>query len=231
MAGPTSSLRRSPMRRFPSVSQPRHRGCLPTSPIRAGSALLTLPLSGWSAGAYDFDNDGRKDLFAACGDVQDNTELFSSRKSKQPNLLLFDRGEGKYSAAGDRRPGAAPRRGLRRFRRRWPSGRRTHGARRARRASCATLPARANHWIGLRLTGSKSNRDAIGAEVHIVDGLRRAVEPRHDGSRVRQQQRKAVHFGLGNDSASRRSKSPGPPALISECRTSRADRYLTVREP
>src|SRR5438093_13733407 len=62
---------------------------------RVGSA--TLALSGWGAGIFDFDNDGRKDLFAACGDVQDNTELFSSRKSRQPNLLLLNRGDGTFA--------------------------------------------------------------------------------------------------------------------------------------
>ncbi len=40
----------------------------------AGLGKATLAYSGWSNGIYDFDNDGRKDLFAANGDVNDNTE-------------------------------------------------------------------------------------------------------------------------------------------------------------
>ncbi|MCS7026329.1 MAG: CRTAC1 family protein [Bryobacteraceae bacterium] len=55
---------------------------------RARLAAATLPYSGWSTGLYDFDNDGRKDIFVANGDVNDNTELFSSRKSLQPCILL-----------------------------------------------------------------------------------------------------------------------------------------------
>jgi hypothetical protein len=50
----------------------------------------TLPWSGWSNAIIDFDNDGRKDLFSANGDVQDNTELFSSRSSRQRNMVLFN---------------------------------------------------------------------------------------------------------------------------------------------
>ena len=63
-----------------------------TYPSKIGQA--TLPLSGWSTAAIDFDNDGWKDLFTANGDVNDNTETFSSRSSKQPNLLLWN-GAGK----------------------------------------------------------------------------------------------------------------------------------------
>lgn len=56
----------------------------------------TLALSGWSAGMYDFDNDGRKDLFSANGDVNDNTEVFSNRKSRQRNLILWNEGKGVF---------------------------------------------------------------------------------------------------------------------------------------
>ncbi len=62
-----------------------------TYPTRIGTS--TLAYSGWSTGIYDFDNDGLKDIFTANGDVNDNTELFSSRKSNQQNLLLWNTGK------------------------------------------------------------------------------------------------------------------------------------------
>ena len=55
---------------------------------RIGAA--SLPHSGWGLGVFDFDNDGWKDIFTANGDVQDNTELFSSRASKQQNQLFLN---------------------------------------------------------------------------------------------------------------------------------------------
>jgi hypothetical protein len=61
---------------------------------RIGAATLTR--SGWGAGIFDFDNDGRKDLFAAGGDVQTNTELYSSRKSRQRNLVLWNQSGGTF---------------------------------------------------------------------------------------------------------------------------------------
>ena len=59
---------------------------------KLGKATLTY--SGWGCGAFDFDNDGRKDIFTANGDVQTNAERFSSRSSKQRNLLLLNRPDG-----------------------------------------------------------------------------------------------------------------------------------------
>lgn len=52
-----------------------------------------LPYSGWGAAAVDLDNDGRKDLIAAAGDVNNNTEQFASRASKQPLLIWWNRGK------------------------------------------------------------------------------------------------------------------------------------------
>jgi hypothetical protein len=65
-----------------------------TYPSRIGAA--TMAYSGWSTGIYDFNNDGRKDIFAANGDVNDNTEVFSSRRSRQQNLLLWNEGNLKF---------------------------------------------------------------------------------------------------------------------------------------
>jgi len=48
----------------------------------SGIGRTTLPWTGWSAGVYDFNNDGWKDIFAAGGHVMDNAELTSSRKSR-----------------------------------------------------------------------------------------------------------------------------------------------------
>ncbi|MBC7924846.1 MAG: CRTAC1 family protein [Bryobacteraceae bacterium] len=67
-----------------------------TYPAQIGKA--TLGLSGWSTGAFDFDNDGHKDLFTANGDVNDNTEQYSSRTSRQRNTVFWNRKPGKFEA-------------------------------------------------------------------------------------------------------------------------------------
>jgi hypothetical protein len=60
------------------------KGAFADVTYRSHIGAASLAQSGWSTGIYDFDNDGWKDIFAACGDVNDNTELFSSRKSRAP---------------------------------------------------------------------------------------------------------------------------------------------------
>ena len=66
-----------------AVPQSRARDCSRTSRIPAGSAARPMPSTGWSAGIFDFNNDGCKDLFAACGSIDDNVEEFSDRRSRQ----------------------------------------------------------------------------------------------------------------------------------------------------
>lgn len=56
-------------------------------------AALSRTRSGWSLLAGDFDNDGRKDLFAANGDVQDNAEAFGKGASRQPWTLYRNLGK------------------------------------------------------------------------------------------------------------------------------------------
>lgn len=72
---------------------------------RSGVGKATMAFSGWGNIIADFDNDGFKDLFAANGDVNFNTEQFSSRLSRQSCLMLRNV-DGKSfadvsSAAGD----------------------------------------------------------------------------------------------------------------------------------
>ena len=55
-----------------------------------------------------------------------------------------------------------------------------------------------NHWLTLRLVGTKSNRDAVGAKVAaLVDGGTRVVELRGGGSYLSHSDLR-VHFGLGS---------------------------------
>ena len=67
---------------------------------------------------FDFDNDGYKDLFAACGAIDDNVEEFSHRNRDTPNRRAGEQGNGRFADAV-RAPGAdfssrpASRRGIR----------------------------------------------------------------------------------------------------------------------
>ena len=63
----------------------------------------------------------------------------------------------------------------------------------------ATSPAR--HWLQLRLTGRKSNRSAIGAEVRCRAGGRLQVRTVSGSVGYASTSDLTVHFGLGDATA------------------------------
>jgi hypothetical protein len=54
-------------------------------------------------------------------------------------------------------------------------------------------------WIAFDLTGTRSNRSAIGAEVELVWDDHRQVQTVTGGSGFSAQSQRRVHFGLGTD--------------------------------
>jgi len=57
-----------------------------------------------------------------------------------------------------------------------------------------------NHWIALRLIGTKSNRDGIGAKITVHASGRDRVDEVRSGSSYISQNDLRVHFGLGSAS-------------------------------
>lgn len=169
---------------FSDVTYPSHTGA------------ISLPVSGWSVGIFDFDNDGWKDVFAAAGDVQDNTELISSRKSRQQNLLLLNNGRGAFQAvfAGP----AAQNRGVA-FGDFDRDGRVDAVVTRLneRPVLLRNVMGAGRHWIALQLIGGRSNRSAIGARVTVRSGALTQVNHVTTSTGYACSSELPVHFGLG----------------------------------
>lgn len=195
-----------------------------------GLASSSLPWSGWSCGAYDFNNDGFKDLFTANGNVIDNAELFSSRKSRQPNAVFLNRHDGTFAA--QLLPGEAMHRGA-------AFADFDHDGRvdvvvtalNDKPRVLHNVTPGAGHWLALRLTGTRSNRDAIGAWVHITTASgeqwnRVSTSVGYAGSSER-----TLHFGLGADAVVRTIDIRWPSGTTQRLRNISADRYLDVQEP
>lgn len=199
-----------------------------TYATRIGAA--TLPLSGWGAGAYDFDNDGRKELFAACGDVQDNTEQYSSRKSRHSNLLLFEEGAGKYAAVDV--GAAAMHRGA--------AFADFDGDGRVDIAVTALgQPARVlrntsgagNHWIGFKLRGTRSNRDGIGARVRILTTAGGQWNHVTTAVGYASASEATARFGLGREDRVKSVEIVWPSGERQRLEEVAADRVVEVSEP
>jgi len=135
--------------------------------IPSGIVSGSLPWSGWSTGVFDFNNDGLKDVFTANGNVIDNAEFISNRVSRQPNTVFVNRGDGTFRM--EISPGAAFHRGAA-FGDLDLDGRIDAAVTRLNESPIIlrNITDQAGHWIQLRLVGKKSNRDGIGAWIHVV---------------------------------------------------------------
>jgi hypothetical protein len=204
---------------------------------RSGIAKASLDWSGWGTGAYDFNNDGWKDLFVAAGDVQDNAEVFSSLSSQQPNRLFLNRRDGSFldgsAAAGPDFQKTAMHRGAA-FADFDGDGRIDVAVSRIGEPAAVFLntTSSSNHWIAFRLQGSKSNREAIGARIRLV-----AASGETQWNQVTtsvgyaSSSDTAVHFGLGEDAAIKEVEIRWPSGAVQMLRNLEVDRYHQIQEP
>jgi hypothetical protein len=172
----------------------------------ADGLAKTSDMSGWGNGLADFDNDGWKDLFVARANVMDNiAEANPARRYGEPNTIFRNLGNGKFqdvsATAGPDFQREAAHRGV-------AFGDLFNEGRIDMVVSVLNGPAElfhnisetGNHWILLKLSGTKSNRMAIGAQIKLTAadgsvqwnevttavGYASSSDPR-------------VHFGLGKN--------------------------------
>ena len=90
--------------------------------------------------------------------------------------------------------------------------------------------AGAGHWITFGLTGTRSNRAAIGATIQVTAGQRtQTAEVRSGGSYLSQNDRRA-HFGLGAADRVEQVQIRWPSGLVETARSLPADRFYVARE-
>jgi hypothetical protein len=164
-----------------------------------GIGKSTLPFSGWSNAVLDIDNDGWKDLFAANGDVNDNSEVFSSVPSKQRAMVLFNKGGSSFQAAVVGAPPALHRGAA--FADFDSDGAVDVVLTRLNETPVLLRNLMKGNWVAFQLQGGMSNRDGIGARVRIKagDGTQRNQQWNHMTSAVGyvSSSHAPVHFGLG----------------------------------
>lgn len=169
---------------------------------------INLDALGWGAMFADVDNDGFPDLLVANGHVYpqvDNAKLGSS--FKEPRFLYWNPGNwdqpgarfkdlSQSSGPGLTQPLSG--RGLA-IADLWNDGRLS-----AVVNNLSDLPMvlvneakNSNHWLGLKLTGTISNRSAIGARVTVHGSTRSWVDEVRSGSSYNSSSDLRLHFGLG----------------------------------
>ena len=192
--------------------------------------LLSVTRSGWSNGFFDFNNNGWKDLFTANSDVNDLIDLFQPTHYKQPNSLFANLGDGTFrdisSEAG-------------------------FSLARAHRGSAfadfdndgkidvvvtalgepaelwQNVSPDVNRWLILKLTGTRSNRDGIGAKVRLGDQSNHVTTAVGYASSSSQ----GVHFGTGKLEKIDRIEIRWPSGTVQVLRNVATNQVLEVHEP
>jgi hypothetical protein len=169
-----------------------------------GAGAGTLNNVTWGNGFVDFDNDGRRDIFVACGHLQDNIEQFDDASTyHQRNILLLNTGNGKFvdvsDECGDGLKVNLSSRGAG-FDDLDNDGDIDVVILNSRREPTILRndSANENHWIQIRLQGVKTNRDGVGARVKVVAGDLTQIDEVHSGRGYQSHYGTRLHFGLGN---------------------------------
>jgi len=205
------------------------RGVFRDMTYQSRAGAISMPLSGWSMGIFDFNNDGWKDVFVAAGDVQDNTETFSSGHSRQQNLLMLNDGRGGFRSALE--GGPAQHRGVA-FGDFDRDGQIDAVLTRLNEPAILLRNAmgEGNHWIGLKLVGAASNRDAIGARVTVHAGGLMQVNHVTTSTGYACSSELPVHFGFGSSAGTVNIAVEWPSGMRQDWTGAAADSYVTLLE-
>ena len=182
----------------------------------------------WGTGVYDFDNDGLLDILIFHGGL--------IHLIPQEHTLFRGLGNGKFADVS--REGGA-----------------VLNERTTARGACFAdydndgkvdaymvnlgargtllhnLSTNTGHWIAIKLKGTKSNRDGIGAQVEVITAGKRQTAERVAGSGYLSQNDDRLHFGLGTASNVDKLIVHWPSGRVQTLEKLDVDKVITVEEP
>ena len=169
----------------------------------SGAGRGTLNHVTWGNALVDFDNDGDRDIFVARGHFDPNEEQADKTVSYHTrNLLLMNTGKGKFvdvtSRSGDGMAVKLSSRGAG-FDDLDGDGDVDVVILNSRREPTILRndSNTGNHWIQIRLKGTKTNRDGVGSRVKVVAADLTQIDEVHSGHGYQSHFGMRLHFGLG----------------------------------
>lgn len=192
-----------------------------------------LSISAWSPIVQDFNNDGFNDVFIAAGHLEPDPD--SAKISQgQPKQLLLNNGKGHFVDTT------------------MLSGVALKDMQSARGAVAADFDndgdvdlyvshnndlgqylvneSPKQHWLGLKLIGTKSNRDAVGAVVKLINAKGSQTKSVVSGEGFLSDSDKKIIFGLGQDSKIDRIIINWPSGYIQTIQAIEANDYWQITE-
>ncbi len=201
----------------------------------SGLSAFSRRLTAWGTGAFDFDNDGYKDLFTANAAILDNEMEVVNRPYRMPAGLLRNNGDFTFTdlsaSAGSSFADPRAHRGAA-F-----ADFNNDGkidiivtALNDKPQLFLNRSKNENHWIILNLIGTKDNRDGIGTKIKL--STMNGVQYNHATTAVgySSSSDKRVHFGVGNATVIDKIELQWPSGVKQVLLHVKADQVLTITE-
>jgi hypothetical protein len=202
-----------------------------------GIGAATHLMSGWGLKFFDYDNDGNLDLFLANGNPDDLIETMQKEVTyREPLLLFHSDGTTLKNVSAESGPIFA----------------RNYSARGLAIGDfdndgavdvlvsvndgapllLHNAAAKGNHWLGMKLVGRKSNRDAIGARITYQAGDLKRSRMKVGGGSFLSSHDPRVVLGIGKRTKIDwlEVKWPEPGGTTEKFTNLPIDRYITIVE-
>jgi hypothetical protein len=203
--------------------------------IAAGFGAATKYIS-WGAGMPDVDNDGWPDIFWVTGNVYPEVERhFKQYPHRSPRQLFRNLGNGRFEdISAQSGPGLTT----------------PHSSR-----GCAfgdfdndgdidvlvmnmneppsllrNDQKSGNHWLALKLVGTKSNRTALGARIIVTTGDRKQAQAVLSQTSYYSHDDLRLHFGLGDKLKADRIDVYWPSGHVDSLKDVKADQVVILKE-
>ncbi len=190
----------------------------------------------WGVGFFDFNNDGFKDLFIANGHIYPQVDRYGLKVTyRQQNKLYLNYGHGKFVNVNDRAgPGLQI---VKSHRGAAFADFNNDGYMDIAVVALDDTPSLlmnqgklGNHWILVKLAGTRSNRRGVGARISVAtEGMTQVREVKAGGSFASSNDFRA-HFGLGKSEVIRQLIVKWPSGGVTTLNQVAVDRIITIKE-
>ena len=200
------------------------KGAFEEASASSGLLALSQPWSGWSCGLVDLDNDGRLDVFIACGGLDAH--------ESQPNRVLHNLGGRFADVSGDAGSDFA----VSRVHRGVAFADFDNDGRIDAAVTSLNQPLELwmnrsplQHWLQLKLKGTRSNASALGAKIICRSARRTQVSFVANSVGYASTSDLQVHFGLGEERKAS-LEIHWPSGVVQELKDVASDQRLQIEE-
>jgi enediyne biosynthesis protein E4 len=209
--------------------------------VAAGFGQTNYLNSSFGARFFDYDNDGWADLLVMNGHILDNITLYHPEVTYEEERKLYrNLGDGKFADVSATQ--SADFR-ARRVGRGLAVGdydndgwldflvsNNGEDAQLFHNDGGDRATSKGNHWLGVRLIGTKSNRDGVGAKLKLTAGDLVSYDQKRGGMSFCSAQDPRIYFGLGKHEKIQALEIDWPSGTKEVVRNLAVDQIVTIEE-